>query len=85
MILKEILCKNMDFNKINLIENYRIFTIQERALKYISDEDILICYYELLNCGVLDDKNNLNYSWNEIKKYVKENMPNYIKKLIIRH
>ncbi|KAF9764147.1 hypothetical protein NGRA_0787 [Nosema granulosis] len=63
----------------NVVREFKKATVKIKELKNVKDEEILFYYYDLLDFGLVSEKGIFLYSEIELKNFILERCPTYLK------
>lgn len=76
-----ILCHHTKILYFNVVSEYKKFINRIKELKNTKNKEILNCYEEITDMGLISEKGSLLIDFNDLKNFICSNSPQYLKKL----
>lgn len=77
-----ILCEKIPLSNINIVDEFRKFTLKCKVLKNTSEIDVMNAYFDVLDSDLIDKRGRFKQDFDLFKNFIKKNNPYYIKSLL---
>lgn len=77
-----ILCHKKKISESNCYEMFKQMVLKANMLRSAAEYDILCCYYDLLECRIINKAGTVIVDYNEFKDFISKNAPLYVKDLL---